>query len=238
MKNINFWPYDIFGYFIPGLVLFYSALMTNENLKQLVTLNSFTTSTGGTNFVEAIIWVFLIYIAGHVVASFSSYFLERALVQHFFKFPTDWFFFHTKNDFKCRRCFIQKVSSGYCEPYTDDFKKMFFKKFETTFKLKTTDKADFFWLCQEWLPLNHPVTYKSAMHFLELYGLSRNTCMSFIFISIFPYLPGWSCSIPSVWWTGVSLAISASLFSNYLKLLRRMNDMVYRGFVVSVSKVK
>lgn len=237
MKNINFWPYDIFGYFVPGLVLLYSALMTNDKVQAVVPIDKFA-STSGTNYVLVLIWGFLIYVGGHIVASLSSNILERALVNYFFKFPTDWFFFIDKEKYWFRRWVINLIGLDYCEPYSSEFKELFWRKYKKTFSISAKQKSDVFWLCQEWLPLAHPAAYKNAMHFLELYGLSRNTCMSFIMIMLLPYLPGWNSTIPSCLWMTVSLAIAYFLFSNYLKLLRRMNDMVFRGFVASVVKGK
>lgn len=235
MRNINFWPYDIFGYFVPGLVLLFSALMTNEKIQTVVTIDKLA-NTAGTNFVLVLIWVFLIYIGGHIVASLSSNILERLLVNYYFKLPTDWFFFIDKKEFVGRRFVINLIGLDYCEPYSVEFKKLFWTKYKKTFGIKAKHKSDVFWLCQEWLPLSHPAAYKNAMHFLELYGLSRNTCMSFIMIMFLPYLPGWNSTIPTCWWAGVSLVIAFFLFSNYLKLLRRMNDMIFRGFVAAVMK--
>lgn len=93
-----------------------------------------------------------------------------------------------------------------------------------------------FWISFSYISLHHPIAYKRATHFLELYGFSRNMSMSFVFISLLPIFPHWNNDFIASWiLSTVSLFIAFILFVNYTKLLRRLNDEVFRGFYVCVE---
>ena len=108
---------------------------------------------------------------------------------------------------------------------------------ERIFDKAIQDEHDRFWLSWEYVTLHHPVAYKRSNHFLELYGFSRNSAMSFLIVALMPlslpWMSSWSPPINAIAWSGLSMLAGLILFSNYIKLFRRMNDEVYRGLVTA-----
>src|SRR5262249_11801297 len=97
-----------------------------------------------------------------------------------------------------------------------------------------------FWLCWGYITLHHPAAYRRGSHFVELYGFSRNTCMSFLLIAILPLFQFWiwqTWLAPMPWfnWTGPSLLVALFFFANYLKLFKRMDDELFHAFLVAAE---
>ena len=91
--------------------------------------------------------------------------------------------------------------------------------------------SDIFWLCFEFVAHNCPTAFARATHFLNLYGFSRNLSMVFFFSALvllsFELLEGMRLHLS----ISIVYALTAFfLFWNYLKLLRRLNDEIYRAF--------
>ena len=103
---------------------------------------------------------------------------------------------------------------------------------------RTPDEHDRFWLAWEYISLHHSTGYRRATHFLELYGFSRNTSVSFLLLCLLPLIRDWHINYNTQSWVGFSLSAAFFLFLNYVKLLRRMNDEVYRAFVVATETAR
>ncbi|WP_125178739.1 hypothetical protein [Leptospira harrisiae] len=165
------------------------------------------------------------YISGHLIASISSLIGERIFVEYILGYPAEILFKEQRKGFW--PCLIRK----YFRPYSEDFKNKFQESFETKFKLNNPTASDYFWLSFEYVAQNCPNAFARSMHFLNLYGFNRNISYSFLLSALFSIIilnyrnypiP---CFIPIVLMLG-----SVPFYWNYLKLLRRLNDEVFRAF--------
>lgn len=132
---------------------------------------------------------------------------------------------------------IWLAQPGYRRPYSAGFSAPFAKAFAKVFPTmgKANNEHDRFWPCWEYVSLAHPAGYRPATHFLELYGFSRSVSMAFLLSAFLPLFPGWSAPIAGPSWAGTAALVGAVFFLNYRKLIRRMNDEVYRAFVVAAG---
>lgn len=127
------------------------------------------------------------------------------------------------------------IFPGYFRSYSKEFRESILKKFKNRYPELNKNTHDLFWVCFSWISINHSTVYRRATHFLELYGFSRNICRSFILIAFLPLLPQWTGFISGWILSITSIAVSLIMFINYTKLLRRLNDEVYRGFYVGTD---
>ena len=95
-----FTPYDIFGYLIPGASFFIGAYffdflilesVPNSKFLPVYTVFHNSISTLGNNFTIGAIYLIMLiiiaYVFGHVIASISSHFLDRLLVEKGHGYP-------------------------------------------------------------------------------------------------------------------------------------------------------
>jgi hypothetical protein len=227
-KKHYFWGYDIFGYLSPGALFALIAAKSNSWIyDQLAGHWKNPKMDLGINIVDIVVLLFFVYILGHIISGISSFILERLILRHTLKYPTYRMFNETKVSGFWRFFF-----PGYFRPYSKEFRTSIVERYQDRFPQLVARTHDLFWVCFSWISINHPTAYRRSTHFLELYGFSRNICMSFILIACLPILPEWTGFVD--WWvlSGVSLVIAVIMFINYTKLLRRLNDEVYRGFYV------
>jgi hypothetical protein len=121
-----------------------------------------------------------------------------------------------------------------------DFQHAVQKALQATFDIRCEDAHDHFWLCWSYISLHHPAAFRRGTHFVELYGFSRNAAMAFILIALMPLLSLWPFYSwhPTIWWwnqTWISLVAALFFFSNYAKMMRRLDDEVYHSFLVAVK---
>ena len=146
------------------------------------------------------------------------------------------------------KSFFLWLLPGHCHPYPTQFVRRYFILYNRIFQqqVESTEESrvadDLFWNCSLYASVHHPIGFRIAQHFVELYGFARNTCMSLIFIMFYPLIPGWSLtfakgvSAPNwAWGLGAFLA-AFFMYGNYTKLLRRQNDHILRSFFVSASE--
>jgi hypothetical protein len=242
-----FWPYDIFGYLLPGAVLSIAVGVANGAVDVVG-------ATGGTperarvtpSLAEAALGLLIAYLAGHMVAALSSRLLEYEALRRFWGLPTALMFPQggagasvVRRWRRVARWFGARLlgilQPSYRRPYSPAFRDAFDSLFRETFHTKETniDQHDRFWMCWEYITLHHPVGYRRATHFLELYGFSRNVSMAFLLCALLLLFGGWQAPITPGWWVTASVVLGAVFFANYLKLIRRMNDEVYRAFVIA-----
>jgi hypothetical protein len=224
LPKVNFWAYDIFGYSLPGMVLFLGLAASNSWLFDKI--NDLWTNA---NYVDYVILAGVAYTFGHVVSGFSSYLLERLILRHLIGYPTSQMFKSTDNTSRIVKLFFP----GYFRPYSAAFQDLVRTRMRKLYSANRGDYHDFFWLAWSHVCANHPVAYYRATHFLELYGFSRNMSMTFLLLVPSTWFPTWSNLVNGYLWSFGCLGIATILFLNYTKLLRRLNDEVYRAFVVS-----
>jgi hypothetical protein len=228
-----FWGYDIFGYLLPGAIVALVATKTNTWVyEQVVGHWHSEEATFGIYFIDFIVLLFFVYILGHIISGISSLLLERWILRNTLNYPTSRMF-QDGNEPEVSR--IRDILfPGYFRAYSTSFQESFYEKFEKKFQSLNRDTHDLFWVSFSYISQHHPVAYKRATHFLELYGFSRNMSMSFILIALLPIIPFWSDEFISGWTLSItSVLIAILMFINYTKLLRRLNDEVFRAFYVS-----
>lgn len=240
LQKVSFWPYDIFGYLLPGALVLVAGVLTNQSAYDLwIGLHTpgASRSLSGLGAFALLVDLAAMYLAGHVIAAGSSLFLERLLLRLLLGYPTGHLFGTCQSAadagklMRLRLWFVDRIVPGYRRRYSDDFLALFEQAASTVLGAKLKDVHDIFWLSWHYVSLHHQAAYKRSSHLLDLYGLNRNAAFGFLLLACLPLLPGWSLS--AGWtWSGACVGIAVILFSNYCKLFRRMNDEVYRGFVV------
>jgi hypothetical protein len=223
-SKVSFWAYDIFGYLLPGLVLIAGFAKSNQWVYENIHKHW---SSG--SYADYAIILGIAYTIGHIVSGLSSFILERLLLRHILKYPTQQMFKESDNTSK----YIKLFFPGYFRPYSKGFQKSVKDKIKKEFDIEPSEEHDIFWLSWSFVCANHPVAYKRATHFLELYGFSRNMSMSFLMLVPSTWFASWTNTINGYFWSLGALFAAWILFVNYTKLLRRLNDEVYRAFVVS-----
>lgn len=240
--KFQFWPYDLFGYLMPGFVLVSPLIEFDSEIRSL-----FRQRFSEGSILDVLALIGIMYIAGHVVASLSSLILERGILKITCGYPGHQLFVKP-NDRKSRAPeWLWRLVPGYCRSYPDAFIDHLFNLYNSVFKQYAYSPVDsitadnIFWNCSLYVSIHHPPGFQLAQHFVELYGFARNTCMSLLIISLYPLLNSWNssgASLPSLsdqaWWL-LTLSSAVFMYINYAKLLRRQSDHVFRAFFVSAS---
>jgi len=230
ISRIEFWPYDIFGYLLPGLIASAALICCNSSLQRLC-----STLVKDNEFYVAIAIAISAYLIGHLIAALSSLFLERIIVRHTMKYPTERMFDRSKAG--TRKAWFY---TSYSRPYSKEFIDLVDRKFMEVYGVIPSDVHDRFWMAWSYITLHHPPAFRRSTHFLELYGFARNSSMSLLISAFYPVLfhSSWNADISPLAWVIVLSASSLVMFMNYLKLLRRDNDEIFRGFVACDSVKK
>jgi len=184
-----------------------------------------------------VVLVLLSYLVGHLVAALSSLLLEKALLDGLLKYPTARMFDDgaasgAKKLPWLRRVVKTVLAPGYCRPYSPQFIAAFKRRFKRIFGFDFVDYHDVFWLVWSYVSLHHAAAFQRATHFLNLYGFARNTSMALAVAAATPvWWRCWAHPIPVWLWILACAACAYLMFVNYAKLIRRLNDEIYRGFV-------
>ncbi|MBR9802687.1 hypothetical protein GYB59_13815 [bacterium] len=80
--GIYFWPYDIFGYFLPGVVVLAPLTQFHTDVRAIVVARFQEAS-----LVDIAVLCIAAYVLGHIVAAVSSWFFERAILKFSFGYP-------------------------------------------------------------------------------------------------------------------------------------------------------
>jgi hypothetical protein len=251
--------YDIFGYLLPGF-FFVSLIIIdfdfghilkfyfthNHSLKQIsesdftyklsYLFNFLTWNTDSDfKFTTLLMLIMFCYLLGHVIAAVSSLVLEVWLNKKLLGFPSENLLDEGK------RNWVQKKFKNYTKPFSSDFIKCFQEKFEGRFG-KFKDRSSYYWLCFGEISQLNPVAFNRTMHFLSLYGFSRNVSACF-FIYVFFRVSLHFCSHLSLnkfnlLILAIYFAIGFIMFKNYLKLFSRQCSELYYHFYVLHSDQK
>ncbi|TWU51505.1 hypothetical protein [Rubripirellula reticaptiva] len=275
--GIYFWPYDIFGYFLPGVVALAPLTQFHTDIRAIIVARFQTTS-----WVDIAMLCIVAYVLGHIIAAVSSWLLERVLLKYTFGYPVIQLFcgynsgpwlrksaaaiteLHKRAPFKWLRdkgglhwAFrLSRFTSRNCRPlldlipgfvhlYDSTYRKALERKFRRLCDVEYPDWSikrrshDLFWTVQAYSMEHMPTVYRSSMHFVELYGFSRNTSLAFLIVALYPLCPDWDTSVNGsqpietwVWSTCCGVA-SFAMYVNFVKLLRRHNDLLLRAFVAN-----
>ncbi len=243
--SIPFSLYDFFGYLLPGftfgillvnsgdLVLMYGKLVANYG-GQAVThdykpiMPEVLVMMKYSPFIGILITVIGAYIAGHILSSLSSLLFERFFVEKLLKFPASNLFTLTRTKAPIWR---QLCFPKYRKPYNEDFRKAFLTIFEIRFNLKEPQPHEIFWLSFEEISLKAPAAFARSTHFLNLYGFSRTMSMAFLLAGLGLTIGAFRNDfLVPCFLVLCYFGLSFLMFWNYLKLLRRLNDEVFRAF--------
>lgn len=259
IPKTTFWPYDVFGYLLPVLALAAGAVAANRHVGAALLVWVYPGDE--LDLVALVAAVGIAYVVGHVVAAAASYTLERFVLVRLLRYPTVRLFpglpasspsAHVEEPgwvSKARELGRRLRSRlrwtawparflvpGYYRPYSEAFRERVLAHYEALFGFRPVDVHDLFWVTWEYVAVHHPPGYRRAAHFLELYGFARNVSMALLLLALLPLAPGWTDVAPEVWWSGAMVVGAALMFSSYAKLLRRMNDEVFRAFVATAAR--
>jgi hypothetical protein len=229
----GFWAYDLFGYLLPGSLVLAALGKFNRLGHDLI-----ASRWNSGRIQDAALLVGVAYVLGHLVAALSSLVLEKLLLRKVLGYPTSRMFPNPSKPplglwRKAGGRVLRFFFPGYFRAYTEQFRAAMDRHFLAAFGFDASDDHDRFWLAWEWVSLHHTVAHRRATHFLDLYGFSRNTSLACFAIAFAPLAPAADCPLAGFpWFLGWGLA-ALVLFSNYTKLMRRMDDEVYRAFVAA-----
>ena len=136
------------------------------------------------------------------------------------------------------------LSTRYCRPldtpFIREFKHVMHRRFGYAVR-----SPDYFWLCYADVARHLPAAHQRVHHFVNLYGFTRNTSMTFllyVLLRLFSYFIYRHFDLPFVL-TGINKLILAAylgfafvLFLSYLKLYRRQTvDLFYAFFALHTT---
>lgn len=244
--TIPFTLYDFFGYLLPGIIfwmllilsadityLFTEILLTDHKISIELHFKVFTDAE---HFFQKSPWfvsgsaILISYISGHFISTISSFFGERLFVENIIKYPASNLFESNEPGF------WNKVFEKYSRSYSKEFQEEYKKRFALIFKITNPTPNDLFWISFEYIAQFCPNAFARSMHFLNLYGFNRNISYAFILSGIFSFVI--LCSINrEYYWVipGLLIVLSIPFYWNYLKLLRRLNDEVFRAFFMHTN---
>jgi hypothetical protein len=230
--------YDIFGYLIPGAIFCVAIVLVidADHLGRVVVdLNKIASEQAyKPDYIIGFALAFLryspiagftlillvFYIAGHIVATFSSLFFERLFVRYCLGFPCE-----NMLSLDGKRCFLYP---DYTKPFEKEFRDVLINSLKQHFGLKKTSAKDLWHLSFVAVEDSHPAVFSRAIHFLTLYGFHRNMSMCVIMIAIVTCLASTVALSTKLILVPMLVIVSWGFFWQYLKALRRMTDEVLR----------
>lgn len=253
--------YDIFGYLLPGF-FFICLLIIDFDFGAILTYyhehsNSLSTLTHGVikykmsylfqfltwnsvsdfKFTTLIMLVMFCYLLGHIIGAFSGWVIERYFNKRMLGFASE-----SLLDKSERSCFKKFFFDAYTKPFDADFIDSFNSVFEKRFGV-VKDKSAYFWLCFAELASKHPTGYNRVLHFLSLYGFSRNVSACFSMYIVLRLAVTCLLGIHINWFNGgilfIYFIISFVMYKNYLKLFyRQCAELYYHFYTISTNLEK
>ena len=83
LTKISFWPYDLFGYLLPGVILILAFSVGDSFWSHKV-----QSAWLSERWSNVLLLLLIAYIAGTCIAAFSSWFLERQILRRLWLYPT------------------------------------------------------------------------------------------------------------------------------------------------------
>jgi hypothetical protein len=271
-----FWPYDIFGYLLPGIIAIVPLIEFHAGVRSLVQLRY-----NAESIADNLVLLVAVYVVGHIISAASSFLLERCFLRLSFGYPVAQFLCGSNSGTIIRRTVMFVVNParwgivrwlprrgrfswifstlysfgvwserrldllpGFCHPFDPEIGKLVQTRFELRFGVQFRDwfvrrrTHEAYWTIWAYVAENMPTSYRTGMHFLELYGFCRNSCFAFLLAGLYPLCPDWgttdasgrSLITPPIWSAGCCVC-AVMLYINFTKLLRRQNDFVLRAFI-------
>lgn len=218
IENLPFTVYDFFAYLSSGFLFLAAVDFVVE--QQLILSQD-------TDVVSGFFWILISYITGQILASPSSWLLEREIVGKFLNTPSVNLFSERPKTWRT------KLFPGYFTPLP-----------ETTQK-RIQEKAEIYGITEIGEPLfihafgqvKSNESYIARLNiFLNMYGFSRNisfTCLiSAVVISVGSLKEGTWDTLP---WVFLAIIGSIGMFYRYLKFFRQYS---YELFISYAELVK
>lgn len=256
----SFWFYDFTGYLLPGF-FFVCLFIIDYDLSTLMRYNAthvdgfislsnndlhfkmeylfkFLTwnSDSDFKFTTVLISLLFCYVIGHIIAAISSYLIESLFNHGLFKFPSENLLDNSK------RSRLQRIFKNYTRAFDVDFIKKFNEVFEKRFEIGLKQK-DVFWLCFADISNHCPMGFNRVIHFVNLYGFSRNISGALIIYvilrlaawpSLSSAIDGYTCLI-----LGCYVLCAMIMTKNYLKLFyRQCAELYYHFYALHTDKEK
>jgi len=226
---------DIMDYYVTNEAQPYSLQGFSENFTKVLKfeyLNDFIAGEDGSfSFLPFLVLIILLYLAGHIIASISSFLLEKLLVERFIGYPSkNLLNKEIKKHGKIKRFlfgpFLQPLDAGFIA----DFERVIEIRFGKNLSL-----SNYFWLCFTDIARYAPIGYKRVIHFLNLYGFARNVSMCFFTyigfrIVILNWVLGSNLNSYNYLILGAYFIIGIIMFYNYLKLFGRQCKELFFHF--------
>lgn len=246
--------YDFFGYLLPGfflvalyvvefdLVLLLSYVekynpcprdLEHAELElRLAYIKGFLTNFSEEyKLIPFTCFILFCYLLGHIIAAFSSMFIERQFVKKLLGLPADNLF---RDDHFVR---IRFFFGNYRRPFRQNFQVEFARAAVRAFGYRVGPE-DYYWLCYVYIHRQAPELFARLQHFVNLYSFMRNVCATFIFyfllrLPFLVFLPpekkGLTFLIHAVF-----AGVAFMLFWSYLKFFKRQAvDLFYSFFVLT-----
>jgi hypothetical protein len=206
IKNLKASIYDIFGYFLPGLLVMFVLILLflNYNVKYLFEEIKRLSTT------EIMLAIIIAYIIGHLIQSISNILENIFLKLPFLKYISgapSYQYLSESNKF-----------------YSDEFKKLIINAAKEIFKSENLKEKELFNLCYS-LILQKGETYRIEL-FVSLYGFYRGLSYSCLISSILFF-------IYHNFILAIAFVIFTILFlQRYKRFKSYFEDYVYRDFYI------
>jgi hypothetical protein len=252
--------YTIFGYLLPGfflvaLILFdfdVTKLLTYYVENKSLTIEVFENkdyltgyllhffSTGSfTDFkiIPFLVFLLFCYLLGHIISSFSSLFIERIILKHIFKYPSEILFSDPETKTYLwpwgKKRF--RIFAGYHDTYSSEVITKLQTAVKSTFGIENVKNRDLYWLCYSYIITSRPYLAGRVHHFVNLFGFSRNITAVFI---LYPVLRlalfitvGAKYTLIAGLMQVLYLLIAFMMFKNYTKLFKRQAKDIFNIFI-------
>ena len=263
---IPFAAYDFFGYLLPGVffvaififeydigkaLTFYldhgrsfDNLSKDAELYKLPYLMKFLAWDQFPSDFKVVPFILLLiacYLLGHIIAALSSTVIEKFTVSKFLGYPSNNLFEILQDPPRKFGFFgrmARKNAARYCQPFDAAFVAKFKSAIDERFDYEVGYK-DYYWLSFADIVRYLPAAYQRTMHFVSLYGFTRNTCAAFLlyvplrlFTKLFYLILDVPFAMHATNWfiLGAYFVIGLFLFASYLKHYRRQTIELFFAF--------
>lgn len=237
--KVFFWPYDVFGYLLPGCIVTLAVLWLDPSVRA-----GLTNKVDTTHWANFALFVFVSYVFGHVLAAASSWTVERLWIGRTGHTPYDILLSQKNQPAKCKSWrFINYLLPKFPVPLDAKNRQMLHELYNSMLGLNGNHQpksSDIFWHANGYLMHNSPAIYQHILHFVELYGLYRNSAMAFAILAFLSVCRSWDIagivSVHDNWILTLIFAVSAALlFFNYCKFFARHSENVLSYFAMLAS---
>lgn len=209
INNIKGTLYDLLGYFAPGFIGLAGGYIITLEANNVPDLYAEITETiGNISAFEVFILIIAAYILGHAVASFSSWLIEKILIE------------------KIKRL-KQAVAVNHILGDADY--NVFCKKYKYIFGVDYSDKSLRKVIC--FVQAKQPLVYDTALVFLSFYGMARNLSLVF---GVFSLIEARACFLGQGVFCVLALLLLLFVvfFYEYIRFRKYFLDTILSAFFI------